>query len=442
MADTPAIIKPDLPLVLGTSTKTQVIINGVPYPGVSQKSIQNVMVLTETDNEMKDCLIYNIFADDIFFVKCPPWEDPQTFIPHPLRDDEILNYRAWVDTRGLVVGKNDGMDILVSLARRNTKNPPKEYFESLVWDKTPRLDTWLVYYLGCEDQNAKYLQLVGSKWLMAGVKRIYEPGCKFDNVLILEGDQYLGKSTVLEKLATINGQRYFTDESIEFRNKDSLLKLQGKIIYEMAELASFKKAETDEIKGFVRRNTDEYRPLYGRKPIPRPRMFIIAGTVNPTAGYLTDPTGNTRYWPIKCGSSIDLIALERDKEQLWAEAVYRYKQGERIWLQEEEHDLAVLEQEDRLIDDIMADKIIKAALNVSSDKWPVKDFFLTELVDELNIPIPQLDGKMRLRITDCLVKNHFVEYRPRQKDGSQKRKWISKKNKEEMDKNPPPPSDD
>lgn len=423
MANTPSITPPDLPLVLGSSTKTQVVINGHAYSGIAQKSVQNVMILTEYDKAINDCLIYNIFADDVFFVKYPPWENPQTFTPHPLRDDEILNYRAWVDTRGLVVGKNDAMDILVSQSRRNTRNPPKEYFETLIWDKKPRLDTWLTYYLGAEDQNPDYLRHVGSKWLIAGVKRIYEPGCKFDNVLILEGDQYLGKSTALEKLATINGQRYFTDESVEFRNKDSLLKLQGKLIFEMAELASFKKAETDEIKGFVRRNTDEYRPLYGRKPIPRPRMFIIAGTVNPTAGYLTDPTGNTRYWPVKCGVKVDLIALERDKEQLWAEAVQRYKQGERIWLEDSEHKLACIEQKERMIDDIMADKILKAAEDITLSKWAVKDFFLSEVVDKLNIPLAQLDGKMRLRITDCLIGNGYIEYKPRQGDGKQKRKW-------------------
>lgn len=413
---------PNLPLVRNKNANNRVLINDISYDCVERKSIQNVLVLTETDNKIKDCLIYNIFADDIFFVKCPPWENPQTFVPHPFRDDEILNYRAWVETRGLTVSKSDGWDILVAIARRSTINPPKEYFETLVWDKKPRLDTWLTYYLRAEYQNPEYLKLVGSKWIIAIVKRIYEPGCKFDSVLILEGEQYIGKSTALEKLATINSQRYFTDESIEFKNKDSLLKLQGKLIFEMAELASFRKAETDEIKGFVRRSVDEYRPLYARKPIPRPRMYAIAGTVNPTAGYLTDPTGNTRYWPVKCGKKIDLVALENDRTQIWAEAVHRCKKNERIWLEEKEHALACLEQNERMIEDIMADRIINIAMTLIKENWAHNDFFLSELVKKMDVPISQQDGKLRLRITDCLVANRFIEYRPRI-NGEQKRKW-------------------
>lgn len=428
MAEMPVIIPPELPLVRGNSANNKVIINGHAYPSVERKLLQNVMVLTEADNDIKDCLIYNIFADDVFFVKCPPWENPRTFSVHPLREDEILNYRCWVDTRGLVVGKNDATDILISIARRNTKNPPKEYFERLVYDKKPRLDTWLAYYLGAEEQNAQYLQMVGSKWMIAAVKRIYEPGAKFDNVLILEGDQYIGKSRALERLATINDSRYFTDEGVDFRgnNKDSLLKLQGKLIFEMPELASFRKAETDEIKAFITRSVDEYRPPYARKSAPRPRMFVMAGSVNPIAGYLTDPTGNRRYWPVRCGRRIDLDALEADKEQLWAEAVYRYKQREQIWLEPKEHDLAKLEQQERVIDDIMAEKITQKAHDICMNKWPTKDFFLGELVEALNIPIAQMDGKMRLRITDCLVSNGWIEYKPRERGGKQKRKWKQK----------------
>lgn len=428
MPETPAIIKPELPLVLGNTVNNRVIINGHTYGSVERKLLQNVMVLTETDKDIRDCLIYNIFADDVFFVKAPPWEDKDAFVVHPLREDEILNYRCWVDTRGLVVGKNDASDILVSLARRNTKNPPKEYFERIKWDKKPRIDTWLTYYLGCEEQNEKYLQMVGSKWMIAAVKRIYEPGAKFDNVLILEGEQYIGKSRALERLATINNSRYFTDEGVDFRgnNKDSLLKLQGKLIFEMPELASFRKAETDEIKAFITRSVDEYRPPYARKSAPRPRMFVMAGSVNPIAGYLTDPTGNRRYWPVRCGRRIDLDALEADKEQLWAEAVYRYKQGEQIWLEPKEHDLAKLEQQERVIDDIMAERIIEIAGDLVKNNWLGGDFFLTEIVKKLEIPILQQDNKLRIRITDCLCGNGFIEYKPRQGNGKQKRKWKLK----------------
>ncbi len=435
MADTPAIIKPDLPLVLGNTASNKVVINGHVYPLVERKLLQNIMVLTETDKAIKDCLIYNIFADDIFFVKCPPWEDEKTFKVHPLRDDEILNYRCWVDTCGLVVGKNDAIDVLTSLARRNTKNPPRDYFEALKWDGKPRLDTWLTYYLGAEEQDKHYLKLVGSKWMIAAVKRVYHPGCKFDNVLILEGDQYIGKSPSLEALATLNGERYFLDEHIDFSgDKDSLMNLQGILIYEMPELASFRKGETNEIKAFIGRGTDRYRPPYGRKVVDRPRMFVMAGSVNPTAGYLTDPTGNKRYWPVKCGKKIDLDGLNNDKIQLWAEAVYRYKMKEQIWLEPEEYELAKIEQQERVIDDIMTDKIIIKAHDICQNKWPTKDFFLSELVEALNLTMRDCDGKMRMRITDCLVANGYAEYMPYAKKGEKRRrKWKLKDSQSQDD---------
>lgn len=421
MADTNEITT--LPLVLGTNPKTHVVINKHIYTGVVPRSIQNVLVLTENDIEMKGCLIYNIFADDVFFIKCPPWENSDTFKPHPLREDEILNYRAWVDTRGLSIGKNDAMDVLITIARKNIVNPPKDYFESLVWDNVPRLDTWLTYYLGAEFQDKRYLQLIGSKWLIGIVKRVYEPGCKFDNVLILEGNQYIGKSKILEELATIEGERYFTDESIDFRSKDSLMLLQGKLIIEMPELASFRKAETDLIKGFITRRIDEYRPPYGRKNAIRPRMFGIGGSVNPTAGYLTDPTGNRRYWPVKCGEKIDIAALIDHKEQIWAEAVHRHKQGEQIWLEPGEHDLAKIEQSERLIADLMQEKIKNIADELIMLNWDGKDFFLDELVDKLEIPFLNRDGRLYTRVTNVLVATGYIEYRPRGSDHKQRRKW-------------------
>jgi predicted P-loop ATPase len=314
---------------------------------------------------------------------------------------------------------------LISIARRNIVNPPHAYFESLVWDKKPRLDNWLCYYLGAEDQPKAYLNLVGSKWMIGVVARIYEPGCKFDTVLILEGDQYLGKSRALEILATVNGERYFSDENIDFKSKDSLIILQGKLIIEMPELASFRKSDTETIKGFITRRMDEYRPPYGRKTVLRPRMFAIAGSVNPNAGYLTDPTGNRRYWPVLCGKKIDLNALEEDKQQLWAEAVHRYKTGERIWLLEDEYDLAKVEQAERVIEDVITDEIVDIAEKLVKLNWGTSDFCLSELIRKLELPIDRQTNTLKNRVCDILVLAGFCEYKPRI-NGKQKRKWHLK----------------
>lgn len=415
-----------LPLVYSKSSKTSISINGQVYNQVVSCSVHNVMILLENDAEIRDCIIYNIFADDIFLIHAPPWENPDDFKPHPLRDDEILCFRAWVETRGLKCSKNDAFDILLSYARRNTVNPPHDYFEALKYDGKPRLDDMLATYFNADYQPKEYLSMVGSKWMIGVVSRIYEPGCKFDTALILEGDQYIGKSRALEVLATINGERYFTDENIDFHSKDSLIILQGKLIVEMAELASFKRSETDMIKGFMSRRADEYRPIYSKKTVLRPRMFAIAGSVNPNAGYLVDPTGNRRYLPVRCGDTIDHKSLERDREQLWAEAVHRYKKGERIYLMDEEYELAKIEQSERMVKDLIDDRVVAMAQAIVLASKGTGDFYLYEITDKLNIPIENLDVKMCSRITNILTAAGYEEYKPRIGDGKQRRKWRMK----------------
>ena len=158
------------------------------------------------------------------------------------------------------------------MAKEQSINPPREYLSRLTWDGKPRLDTWLTYYLGADEQPPEYLALVGSKWLIGAVSRVFEPGCKFDSVLILEGSQGLGKSMALRSLATFGGQDFFLDSVGDIRSKDTLMTMQGKLIVEIAELASFKKSINEEIKAFISQ-VHEYRPPYGRTVLKRPAIF-------------------------------------------------------------------------------------------------------------------------------------------------------------------------
>lgn len=407
-----------------------ITINGVIYSKVEARSIHNAMMVAQSHSSLEGMMIYDIFADNIIIRKCPPWESAQTFTPHTLRDTDILYFRGWLEQCGIRISKVDAQDILIAIAQQNTVNPPKDYFEKLIWDKIPRLHTWLTYYLGVErpdDPNFfSYTKAVGAKWLIASVKRIYEPGCQFRNVLILEGTQNIGKSKAFSTLATIGGERYFIDGFVQFNNKDSLMQLQGKLIFEMAELASFKRAESEDVKAFLTRQIDEYRPPYGRIVVSRPRMFIIGGSVNPSGGYFKDPTGNERYWPVKCGN-IDIEALERDREQLWAEAVYRYKLNEQIWLTSEENAIALIEQEERFNEDILAEDLAKAVKMVCTKNTAKGDtsFSLNDIVKELGIT--DNDKKTHTftnRVKDWLTANYYIEARVRMPDGSRPRRWV------------------
>ena len=149
--------------------------------------------------------------------------------------------------------------------------------------------------------------------------------------LILLGPQDLGKSTALAAL----GGEFFTDDISELGTKDAAMQNAGVWIIELAELASTRKAHLDSVKSFISRSTDRFRPPYGTHPIARPRQSVLAGTVNPSDAFLKDETGNVRFWPITC-TTIDLEALRRDRDQLWAEAVHRYGAGETWWFEDAE----------------------------------------------------------------------------------------------------------
>jgi putative DNA primase/helicase len=206
-------------------------------------------------------------------------------------------------------------------------HPVRDYLGSLTWDGVPRLEPWVCRYLGAEDTPLN--RAFGSLWMISAVARIMRPGVKVDHMLILEGPQGAKKSTALKVLA---GEDWFTDELAEIGSKDAAQQMRGVWIIEIAELDAIGRAEVSRIKAFLTRTTDRYRPPYGRHVVTVPRQCVFAGSVNPDT-YLRDETGNRRFWPVRCGP-IDLDGLRRDRDQLWAEAVARHRDGAIWWLED------------------------------------------------------------------------------------------------------------
>lgn len=224
-------------------------------------------------------------------------------------------------------------------------DPVKAYLEGLAWDGTTRVDDWLIDYFGAE--GSEYTRLVGRFWLLGMVKRAFDPGCKFDFMPILEGPQGRGKSSALEVLAS----PWFGNTDFVMGDKDSMAVMQGKWLYEIAELDSFNKADTTRVKSFVSRQFDEFRPAYGRRVVKLPRRVVLVGTTNQFE-YFKDASGNRRFWPIKCLEMIDLDGLRAVRDQLLAEAVVRWRDGERCYPTREEQELHIApEQESREIAD-------------------------------------------------------------------------------------------
>jgi len=378
------------------------VAEGHPFP-FEGKSKTNAYLFLKHHHRFEGLLCYNEFTDAVMLSRRPPWEEGD-FAPRSIRDDDFFMIAGNLEYCDITVSKDTAADAALRVAKENAINPPREFLSRLSWDGRPRLDSWLTYYLGADDQPAEYLAMVGAKWLIGAVSRVFDPGCKFDSVLILEGSQGLGKSMALRALATFGGQDFFLDSVGDIRSKDTLMTMQGKLIVEIAELASFRKSENEEIKAFITRQVDEYRPPYGRTVVKRPRYFVLAGSTNEIEeGYLTDDTGNRRYWPVKC-KSIDAEAVERDAAQLWAEAVVRYQKGERTWLTSEEAVLSSHEQKQRFMEDAWQERIgdlVKYDYIVRVD----------DVLTKLEMKPKDINNMVKKRVKNSLRKLGWVETR-------------------------------
>ena len=231
-------------------------------------------------------------------------------------------------------------------ARKDPFHPVTDYLDGLTWDGTKRIDNWLSTYAKAADNE--YTRAVARLVLVASVKRVRHPGCKFDEMLVLESSQGKDKSTFLSTLA--GNDDWFTDDlPLNSDSKEVIERTSGKWIVEAADLSGMKGAETESLKAFLSRRIEVARLAYGRLTTERPRHFVVFGTTN-SQYYLKDSTGNRRFWPVRV-EQFDIPALKRDRDQLWAEAAHAESQGESIRLDPKLYEVAGTQQERRRVDD-------------------------------------------------------------------------------------------
>ena len=272
-------------------------------------------------------------------------------------------------------------------AWRNRRNEPRDWLKTLKWDGIKRAEALFVDCFGAYD--SEYVRSAGQNFMIAMVARLFEPGCKFDNMVVLEGKQGKFKSTALNEL----GGAWFMESVETMGTKDFLQGLHGKMLVEIAELDSFSKADTKAIKKTITCRVDRFRPSYGKYAQDFPRQCVFVGTTNEDE-YLEDPTGGRRFWPIKTGViNIDLIRSTR--EQLFAEAVDLFKSGHSWW---EMPDQAGEEQSSRRRHDVWEDTVARYLRG----KDKVRLLEVATSHESLKIDIARFDKSLQMRLSGVM----------------------------------------
>ncbi len=301
----------------------------------------NAMTAIEHADEWRDTLQYNEFTGEVVFKQDS--REAGALAGEPLEEHHVGRICAWLQREGIRVKVTEtGQAIYaVTMAPSKRANPAREYFEGLEWDGTPRAGRLFVEYFGAQDHA--YPRAVSECFLISAVARVMSPGAKVDTMPVLESVQGDRKSQGVEKLVPF--EEWFADHLPSLADKDAVLQLRGKLVVEIGELKSLIGAKPEIVKAFLSRRIDTVRLPYGRKTVNLPRQTVFIGTTN-KKDYLEDETGGRRFWPVKIGR-VDVEAIERDRDQIWAEAVALYRAGKKWWFGPEMEAIASEVQESR-----------------------------------------------------------------------------------------------
>ncbi len=311
-----------------------------------------------------------------------------------IADHHLLDIRLAIESSGFEPAVRDVYGAVLRHARSNAYHPIRSYLDALEWDGVPRLDTWLHDHLGAPD--SKYVSLVGAKTLIAAVARVREPGCKVDTMLILEGAQGIKKSSAIAALFS-EGWSTESVNLFDAHNK-MVLSMTGSWVVELAEFTAVAKRDANTVKGLLSASEDRVVLPYARSASEHPRQCVFIGTINPgDAGYLTDVTGNRRFWPVAVReANIDQIREQRD--QLWAEASQRYEASEAWWLEGEEQALLARSEAAQREEADPWDEVLAVAI----DRDGTKSLTGTDALHLIGVLADRMDTKAQKRVTACL----------------------------------------
>jgi predicted P-loop ATPase len=347
--------------------------NGIPLANLS-----NAVSILDNDPAMKDLFYYDEFLQRIMRADSREWSDHDDLgiVIHIQREVGITR-----------MAREQVAQAVATVANRNTRHCVRDWFESLTYDGTPRIEQFFSDCFGAAQDD--YVKAVSRNFWLTMVARTFAPGCKVDNMVVLEGAQGIGKSQALQAI----GGDWFAEMHESATNPKGFAEiLQGKLLIEITEMDSFNRAEVNRVKQAISCPSDRFRPSYGHRAQDHKRQCVFVGTTN-RDDWNRDETGARRFWPIACVGDVRLDIIRENREQLFAEAVQRYKAGEAHWLMPER------QTKDEQAARFQADPWLQTIAEIVKGETEVTTAHVAE---KLNIQIERRDRGVEMRIGSCL----------------------------------------
>lgn len=366
-----------------------------------KKNMSNLMLFLSNVRELGKNIRWNELASR------PEWAG------EPITDSDLVKIRLLLEANDFEPSVNDVLPAVIHHAKDNAFHPIRDYLTGLKWDGKKRIDHWLISCLGAPDTI--FNRAVGRKTLIAAVARAFRPGCKVDTVLVLEGPQGIKKSTAI---ATLFGEQY-TAESVNLfdQHNKMVMSMMGAWCVELAEFIAIAKRDQNTVKGMLSMRSDRVVLPYAKMASDHPRQCIFFGTINPgESGYLTDATGNRRYWPVEVSKAkIPLIAQHRD--QMWAEAYAAFLADEQWWLTDEEEAMAgrevAMREEYDVWDEILADRLAG-----------IQRTTLVSVLREIGVPAERMGRRERDRAAASVRRLGFIKKDAKERDEDGRRRSV------------------
>lgn len=334
-------------------------------------NIANIILILENDPALAGHIVHDLFTGMDSAKDGLPWNKNA----NQWTDTDDANLRVWLEKHYDITGKEKIADALTAVLTRHSYHPIRDYLNGLTWDGVPRLDRIIIDYMGAEDSELN--RAMSRKHFVAAVARVFNPGCKYDYCLIMSGAEGIGKSTLLR----VMGGKWFNDSITTLEGKEGMEQLRRAWVVELGELSSIKRSDVEQVKAHLSKQVDIYRAAYARRVLEHPRQCVFCGTTN-EALFLKGDTGNRRFWVIPVVAELRKYkdwseAIRRDRDQLWAEAVHYYKQGEPLYLSDELEAQAKQRQQDFNDDNddpivAMLDKYLNTLLPVNWDTMDIQ----------------------------------------------------------------------